>query len=108
MATHLEPEFEQFRDVLDELARAVQVPPDVHWGRYRAELREKLEARLVRRRARWWRPVPLALSAGLPGPLLFFAFFALPSGGQNGAGGGVPAPARGRPWRAARAPRPLT
>ena len=86
MATHPEPEFEQFRDVLDELARAVQVPPDVHWGRYRAELREKLEARRVRRRARWWRPVPLALSAGLAGLLLFFAFFAIQSGRQNGTG----------------------
>src|SRR5438445_6908657 len=83
MATHPEPEFEQFRDVLDELARAVQVPPDVHWGRYRAELREKLEARRVRRRARWWRPVPLALSAGLAGLLLFFA---IQSGRQNGTG----------------------
>ncbi len=64
MATHPEPEFEQFRDVLDELARAVQVPPDVHWGRYR----------------------PLALSAGLAGLLLFFAFFAIQSGRQNGTG----------------------
>src|SRR5947209_17514114 len=86
MATHPEPEFEQFRDLLDELARAVPTPPDVHWGRYRAELREKLEARLVRRRARWWRPAPLALSAGLAGLLLFFAFFAIQSGRQNGTG----------------------
>src|SRR3989475_10640692 len=86
MATHPEPEFEQFRDILDELARAAPTPPDVHWGRYRAELREKLEARRVRRRAPWWRPVPLALSAGLAGLLLFFAFFAIQSGRQNGAG----------------------
>jgi len=86
MATHPEPEFEQFRDILDELARTVPTPPDVHWGRYRAELREKLEARLVRRRARWWRPAPLALSAGLAGLLLFFTFFAIQSGRQNGTG----------------------
>src|SRR3989442_11184811 len=85
METHPEPEFEQFRDILDELARAVPTPPDVHWGRYRAELREKLEARRVRRRAPWWRPVPLALSAGLAGPLLFFSFFAIQSGRENGA-----------------------
>src|SRR2546428_11455497 len=98
MATHPEPEFEQFRDILDELARAVPTPPDVHWGRYRAELREKLEARLVRRRARWWRPVPLALSAGLAGLLLFFAFFAIQSGRQNGTGGGVPRGRRGGLW----------
>src|SRR2546425_2540268 len=86
MATHPEPEFEQFRDILDALARAVPTPHDGQWGRYRAELREKLEARLVRRRARWWRPAPLALSAGLAGLLLFFAFFAIQSGRQNGTG----------------------
>src|SRR5437667_9505525 len=90
MATHPEPEFEQFRDVLDELARAVPTPPDVHWGRYRAELREKLEARRVRRRARWWRPVPLALSAGLAGLLLFFAFFATQSGRPHGTRAACP------------------
>lgn len=86
MATHPDPEFERFRDILDELARGVPAPPDVHWGRYRAELREKLEARLVKRRARWWRPVPLALSASLAGLLLFFALFAIQSGRQNTTG----------------------
>src|SRR5436309_15269635 len=86
MATHPEPEFEQFRDILDELARAAPTPPDVHWGRYRAELREKLEVRRVRRRARWWRPVPLALSAGLAGLRLFFAFFPTPIWRHHGTG----------------------
>src|SRR2546429_9708784 len=42
MATHPGPEFEQFRDLPDGLARAVPTPPDVHWGRYRAELLAEL------------------------------------------------------------------
>jgi hypothetical protein len=86
MATHREPEFEQFRDILDDLARAVPRPPDVHWGRYRAELREKLEARRESRRAWWWRPVPLALSASLAGLLLVVALLAVQSARQSGTG----------------------
>ncbi|HEY7520170.1 MAG TPA: zf-HC2 domain-containing protein [Methylomirabilota bacterium] len=40
------------------------------WGRYRAELRERLTARAVR----WWqRPLPIAVSAGLAAALLLFA-----------------------------------
>ena len=86
MATHREPEFEQFRDILDDLARAVPRPPDVHWGRYRAELREKLAARREPRRAWWWRPVPLAFSASLAGLLLVVAFLAVQSARQSGTG----------------------
>ena len=70
------------RDILDALARTAPAPPDVHWGRYRAELRERLETR--RQRRAWWRrPVPLALSAGLAGVLLFFAVW---GGRENGTG----------------------
>jgi len=70
------------RDILDALARTAPAPPDVHWGRYRAELREKLETR--RQRRAWWRrPVPLALSASLAGALLFFAVW---GGRENGTG----------------------
>jgi hypothetical protein len=70
------------RDILDALARTAPTPPDVHWGRYRAELREKLETR--RQRRAWWRrPVPLALSASLAGVLLFFAVW---GGRENGTG----------------------
>ncbi|MEK7386252.1 MAG: hypothetical protein AABZ83_07400 [candidate division NC10 bacterium] len=70
------------RAILDALARTAPTPPDVHWGRYRAELREKLETR--RRRRAWWRrPVPLALSASLAGALLFFAVW---GGRENGTG----------------------
>jgi hypothetical protein len=86
MTTRPEPEFEQYRELLDDLARAVPEPPDVHWGRYRAELRAKLATRRERRHAWWQRPVPLALSASLAGLLLVFAFFAVQSGRQRGHG----------------------
>ena len=86
MATHPDPELEQFRDLLADLAHAVERPPDVHWGAYRAELRAKLEARLARRRAWWRRPVPLALSASLAGALVAFTLVALQSQRQSGAG----------------------
>src|SRR5438034_8737281 len=40
---------DELRELLDDLGRAVPRPPDVHWGGYRAELREKLAARRTRR-----------------------------------------------------------
>jgi len=46
-------------------------PPEPDWGRYRAELRAKLEART--RGARWWRqPVTIAVSTGLAAAVLLF------------------------------------
>lgn len=70
------------RDILEALARTAPTPPDVHWGRYRAELREELETR--RRRRAWWRrPAPLMLSASLAGALLVFAVW---GGRENGNG----------------------
>jgi hypothetical protein len=47
----------------------------VHWGRYRAELRERLASGPPRRSARpaWW-PVPVALSAALASVLVLLAF----------------------------------
>jgi len=72
------------RDILDALARTAPAPPDVHWGRYRAELREKLETRRQRRSfAVVYANVTLALSAGLAGVLLFFAVW---GGRENGTG----------------------
>ena len=60
------------------LARAPA--PAVHWGAYRAELRDKLEHRGRGRRWRWsWIPVPVTLAAGLAAVLLYVG---LP--GQNG------------------------
>src|SRR3989304_5041849 len=59
---------ENFQRILNDLGSSLPQPPQVHWGAYRAELGEKLEAR--RRPWRWqWlrRPVPLALSAAAAG-----------------------------------------
>ena len=53
-----------FRTLLDGVA-ATAAPP-VQWARYRAELRQRLEARAESRRWAWWRrPLPMAVSAGL-------------------------------------------
>ena len=78
VARHLEecPDCKQdtelLRDLIGNLAHFVGQPPEVNWARYRAELREKLEAR--RARIAWWRqPTPLALSASIAGVLLFLA-----------------------------------
>lgn len=58
------------RAVLTELATAAP-PPEPHWGRYRAELRARLEARA--RGPRWWQqPWPIAVSAALAAALLLF------------------------------------
>src|SRR2546429_2423649 len=59
VARHLEecPDCKQdtelLRDLLGNLSHAIGQPPAVSWARYRAELREKLEAR--RAQVRWWR-----------------------------------------------------
>ena len=63
---------DQLRELLGELSRSIAEPPAVNWARYRAELREKLEARRGRR-AWWWQPVPLAMATSLAGALLFIA-----------------------------------
>jgi anti-sigma factor RsiW len=61
------------RRILEDLQRAVPAPPEIHWGRYRAELNERLAARRGARaaRRRWlvW-PLPLAASAALAAALL--------------------------------------
>jgi anti-sigma factor RsiW len=66
---------DDFRRALDALGSSVPQPPAIHAARYRAELRRKLEVRREQATARaWWRwPLPLALSVGLTGMLLFLA-----------------------------------
>jgi anti-sigma factor RsiW len=66
---------DDFRRTLAMLERSGPEPPPLRGARYRAELREKLEARRQRSAApAWWRwPFPLALSAGLAGMLVFLA-----------------------------------
>ena len=77
---------DDFRHALDALRDGVPAPPPIHWGRYRAELRQKLEARRERARSRTWRywPAPLALSAGLAGVLLFLAVHGVGPGERRG------------------------
>lgn len=73
-----------FAGLMDELARTAPLAPPLHWGAYRAELREKLERRTARRASAWtWvgRPLPAALAAGLVAALLYAG---LPGGGRNG------------------------
>ncbi len=67
---------EDFQRILRGLGSSVPQPPRIHWGAYRAELRQKLESR----RQAWWgwqwlrSPIPLALSAAAAVALLVFAF----------------------------------
>jgi anti-sigma factor RsiW len=69
---------EEFRHLLNELRRCLPEPPPVHWGRYRAELRGRLEvggggkAAPSPARPWWWRSVEVALAAGFAGVLLLF------------------------------------
>jgi hypothetical protein len=72
MTTPEDREPEEFSDIVQELRRTAPEPPPVAWGRWRAELRAKLESRAARR-AWWRRPVPVALSAGLAAALLVVA-----------------------------------
>lgn len=57
-----------FAAVLADLRRSVPTAPEPHWGRWQAELRARVEARAGR--ARWRRPVPVALSAALAAGLV--------------------------------------
>ncbi|MBI1734093.1 MAG: zf-HC2 domain-containing protein [Candidatus Rokubacteria bacterium] len=65
---------DDFRVVLGLLVEGAPRPPEVHWGRYRAELRERLGRGAARgtTRPRWW-PLPLALSGALAAVLVFLA-----------------------------------
>ena len=72
MTTPENREPEEFSDIVQELRRTAPEPPPVAWGRWRAELRARLEARATRRV--WWRrPLPVTLSAGLAAALLVVA-----------------------------------
>jgi len=66
---------DDIRRTLEALRASAPEAPELHGPRYRAELWRKLEARQDQAASRaWWRwPVPLALSAGLTGMLLFLA-----------------------------------
>jgi predicted anti-sigma-YlaC factor YlaD len=91
VAGHLQecPDCRETAEVVGELLARLRAtapePPAVHWGRYRAELQAKLEARRSRGAlGAWWRPVPLAVSAVLAGVLVLLAF--LPPSPRRGTG----------------------
>ncbi len=60
---------ERFGALMTELARTAPAPPPIHWGAYRAELRERLEQRSSGSGAGLWawlaRPLPALVAAGL-------------------------------------------
>jgi len=65
---------EEFKGIIAELRRSTPEPPPVHWGAYRAELREKLEQRRGRAGASWtWRvrPIQVAIAAGFVAVLVY-------------------------------------
>lgn len=53
-----------FQVILDRLAATVPPAPEPHWGRYRAELRARLDAP-ARRRSSWLRPIPVAMAVAV-------------------------------------------
>ena len=73
---------DKFKDVIAELRRTEPEPPPVHWGAFRAELREKLERRGNRGLAGWsWRlrPIQMAVAASFVAVLVYIG---LPGHGQ--------------------------
>ena len=76
-----------FAGLMRELQRSAPPAPPVHWGAYRAELREKLERRTARGSSAgtWtWRPAPALVAAGLLAALVYAG---LPGGARGPAGG---------------------
>jgi hypothetical protein len=72
---------DEFKDLIAELRSSAPKPPPVHWGAYRAELREKLQRRGSRGRAGWGllRPFQVAMAAGFVAVLIYIG---LPGHGQ--------------------------
>ena len=66
---------EESRAVLADLATGVPAPPPIDWGRYRADLRARVQARS--RRAWWARPMPAVLAAGVATAVLLLAIHGL-------------------------------
>lgn len=72
---------EEFARLIADLAQVMPSPPAVHWGAYRAELRQKLDRRVAPvggRRVWFLRPVPAALATGLVAVLLYVGGPGLP------------------------------
>ena len=71
-------ELADYRAVLERLATPGPPMPDVAWPRYRAELRQRL-ARRTSWRARWLRPIPIAVSAAVAAAAAFLIVGLLPA-----------------------------
>jgi anti-sigma factor RsiW len=69
---------EESRTVLADLTASVPAPPPIDWGRYRAELRTRVQGR--GRRAWWARPVPAVVAAGVATVAVLFAIHGLDRG----------------------------
>ena len=73
---------DEFKDLIALLRSTAHEPPPVHWGAYRAELREKLERRGSGGWAGWrvpLRPFQVAMAAGFVAVLIYIG---LPGHGQ--------------------------
>jgi len=73
---------DEFKDLIAQLKRTAPKPPPVHWGAYRAELREKLERGRSHGWAGWrWslRPFQMAVAASFVAVLVYIG---LPGHGQ--------------------------
>lgn len=76
-----------FSGLMEKLGRSAPPAPPIHWGAYRAELREKLERRTAHGSAVWsavWRPAPALVAAGLLAALVYVG---LPGGARGPLGG---------------------
>ena len=69
-----------FRTLLDGLGASAPAPPEIHWGRWRADLRARMEALTAPHRG-WLRLRPAALAAGLAAVLVASVWL----GGERGA-----------------------
>jgi hypothetical protein len=59
------PPEDEFRDLVQELRHTAPEPPPIHWGAYRAELRDKLERRRAPAPWTWawsWKSRPLQIA----------------------------------------------
>lgn len=59
-----------FQAILERLAATAPPAPEPHWGRYRAELRARVDARSRRGFTRWLRPLPVAMAAAATAALV--------------------------------------
>jgi len=73
---------DEFKDLIAEIRSTMPEPPPVHWGAYRAELRQKIHRRASRGWAAWsgpLRPFQVAMAAGFVAVLIYIG---LPGHGQ--------------------------